>query len=93
MATFSTLADFARNVGLAAVVAAIALVAGLTTGRAGAGGGWWVAASVTTASGLWFRYLRFRRLFHAEAYIAYAELPDPPTVVLAAPQAATGAGG
>ncbi len=80
LSTFSYLADFARNVALAALLAAAAILAGIVTGRAGAGAGWWLAAALLTTCGLWFRYLRFRRLFHAETYIAYAELPDPPAL-------------
>jgi hypothetical protein len=78
LAAFSYLADFARNVALAALLSAVAIVAGIITGRAGAGPGWWLAVALVAVGGLFFRYLRFRRLFHAEAYIAYAELPDPP---------------
>jgi hypothetical protein len=81
MASFSALAAFSRNVALAALVAAVAIVGGIATGRAGAGAGWWLAAAVGAAAGLRLRYLRFRRLFHAEAYVAYAELPDTSTTL------------
>ncbi len=76
LATFSYLADFSRNVGLAAAISAAAITAGIASGRAGAGAGWWLVAAVVAAAGLEMRYLRFRRLFHAEVYIAYAELPN-----------------
>lgn len=74
LATFSLLADFARNVALSAFIAAVLIFIGHLAGTAGHGRGWWALASVVIGAGLWHRYLRFRRLFHAEAYIAYAEL-------------------
>lgn len=75
LATFSLLADFSRNVAVAALIAASVIVVGLVAGTTDHGRGWWALASLAVAAGLWQRYLRFRRLFHAEAYIAYAELP------------------
>lgn len=89
LATFSYLADFSRNVALAALLAAVAIIAGMPLGRAGADPALWLAVALAAAVGLAARYLRFRRLFHAEAYIAYAELPDAPpapTLVVQTPE-------
>jgi hypothetical protein len=79
--TFLNLYGFCRNMALALVIVAISLSAGLIVGTAEtgpvAGPGWWLAAGLLGAIGMFYRYLKFYRQFAVELLTSYAERAAP----------------
>jgi len=77
--TFLKLHAFCRNMTLAGIIAAVLLLLGSLTGTAQTGQlapGVWVAIALATATGMFYRWLRFYRHFAVEVFTGYAELPD-----------------
>ncbi len=75
LSTFLNLYGFCRNVSLASLVAAVALAAGSLAGTAYTGTliapGWWALGAFVIALGLFYRYLKFYRLYACEVLAAY----------------------
>lgn len=75
--TFLNLYGFCRNMTLSLLIVAISLGVGmiLDTAETGpvAGPGWWLAASLIGALGMFYRYLKFYRQFGVELLTSYAE--------------------
>jgi hypothetical protein len=75
LSTFLNLYGFSRNVSLAALVAAACLLTGSLLGTAQTGlvaPGWWAAGALVLAVGLFYRYLKFFRLYAFEVFVTYA---------------------
>jgi hypothetical protein len=76
--TFLNLYGFCRNMSVALVVVAVCLGAGSAAGSAHTGSvvspGWWVVGSLVIAAGLFYRYLKFFRLYAVEVYVSYADI-------------------
>jgi hypothetical protein len=73
---FQNLYGFCRNCSLALLLVAACLIAGMIHGTAETGivaPGWWVAAALTCAVGLFYRYLKFFRHYAFEVFSSYAE--------------------
>jgi hypothetical protein len=77
LGTFLNLYGFCRNMTLALLVVALSLGAGMILGTAetgpDAGPGWWLAAALIGALGMFYRYLKFYRQFGVELLTSYAE--------------------
>lgn len=74
LGTFLNLYGFARNNSLAAFAAAPILVAGAIHSHDDAGRKLWLAAGAIVAGiGLFYRYLKFFRLYAVEVLVSYAE--------------------
>jgi hypothetical protein len=75
--TFLNLYGFCRNMTLALLIVALFLGAGmiLETAETGpdVGPGWWLAASVVGAVGMFYRYLKFYRQYGLELLTSFAE--------------------
>jgi hypothetical protein len=74
---FLNLYGFCRNVCMALVIVAPALLLGIILGSAETGEvgpGWWVAAGLIAAVGMFYRYLKFFRQFAVEVYTSYSKL-------------------
>jgi hypothetical protein len=75
--TFLNLYGFCRNMAMAAVIAAIALAAGIVNGTANTGPdvapSWWIVIAAVAAIGLFYRYLKFLRQYGVELLTSYAE--------------------
>lgn len=75
LSTFLNLYGFCRNVSLASLIAAVALAAGSLAGTAYTGTlitpGWWALGAFVIALGLFYRYLKFYRLYACEVLAAY----------------------
>lgn len=80
LSTFLNLYGFARNMTVALVLSAAALVVGSLLGTASTGSlvppGWWAAAAGLGAIGLVYRYLKFFRHYAVEVFVFYAEAPE-----------------
>lgn len=72
---FRNLYGFSRNVAMSLVFVTIVLAAGPTDGRT-APSAWWSGVALLGAIVLLYRYLKFFRLYSAELFVTYAELPD-----------------
>lgn len=75
--TFLNLYGFCRNVCMALLIIAPALVIGSRIGTAKTGSispGWWALAAFVGAIGTFYRYLKFFRQYSLELYTTYAEL-------------------
>jgi hypothetical protein len=75
--TFLNLYGFCRNMAVALSIAAICLAIGLMLDTVETGpdvpGGWWLAAAVSAALGMLYRYLKFYRQYAIELFTSYAE--------------------
>lgn len=75
--TFLNLYGFCRNMTLALLLVTLSLGAGMILGTAETGPevgpGWWLAASLIGALGMFYRYLKFYRQFSVELLTSYAE--------------------
>jgi hypothetical protein len=74
--TFLNLYGFCRNCALALLAGGCVLVAGSLNGSAETGvvsPGWWSAAAIACAVGLFYRYLKFFRHYAVEVFASYAE--------------------
>lgn len=70
MTVFLNQYGFCRNVSFAALVAAIAFA--IAASRGGGDGSWlWAACASVVFVGMFFRYLKFHRLFTVEAFNSY----------------------
>ncbi|HEX7289535.1 MAG TPA: hypothetical protein VF250_00285 [Conexibacter sp.] len=79
LSTFLNLYGFSRNVSLAALVAAGSLLIGALLGSAQTGlvaPGWWAAGAFALAIGLFYRYLKFFRLYALELFLAFGTGSD-----------------
>lgn len=78
--TFVTLYGFCRNMLGALLLVAVCLGAGLLIGSAdtgpAVGPGWWLAASLLAALGMFYRYFKFYRQYAVELFTSYAETGD-----------------
>lgn len=79
--TFLNLYGFCRNMAVALLFTAVALLAGTLLGSAKTGAvvppGWWAAGGGLASIGLLYRYLKFYRHYAVEVFISYAEGPVP----------------
>lgn len=77
---FLNLYGFCRNMSLASLGVAVALLAGLVLGTAQtgdvAGPGWWALGAAIASVGLLYRYLKFFRQYGVEVFLSYAETPE-----------------
>lgn len=77
LGTFLNLYGFARNMSLATLIVAGALLAGTLTGNAKTGmliaPGWWAVGALVASVGLLYRYLKFLRQYSVEMFVGYAE--------------------
>jgi len=75
--TFLNMYGFARNMTIALLFSAFALLIGVLLGTAHTGSlvdpGWWAAGAGFLAGGLLFRYLKFYRHYAVEIFVFYAE--------------------
>ena len=74
--TFLNLYGFCRNCAMALVVAVPLLALGISLGSAETGllaPGWWLLGGTLGAVGLFYRYLKFFRLYAVEVYVSYSE--------------------
>jgi hypothetical protein len=75
LSTFLNLYGFARNNSFAALLAAPILIAGAVHNHNDATRKLWLAAAaVLAAVGLFYRYLKFFRLYAVEVFVSYAEI-------------------
>jgi hypothetical protein len=77
MNTFLNLYGFCRNSCMALLVATPLLAIGTALGSAETGvvgPGWWLLGGALGAIGLFYRYLKFFRLYAVEVFVSYAEL-------------------
>jgi hypothetical protein len=75
--TFLNLYGFCRNVSMALLIVAPALTLGIVLSSAKTGQigpGWWAAAALGAAVGMFYRYLKFFRQYSVELFTTYAEL-------------------
>lgn len=75
--TFLNLYGFCRNVCMALLIVAPALVLGIVLGTADTGQigpGWWATAAFVAAVGMFYRYLKFFRQYGVELFTTFAEL-------------------
>lgn len=78
LSTFINLYGFCRNCCLALLIAVPVLAVGIALGTAETGAippGWWLAAAGVGVVGLFYRYLKFFRLYAVEVFVSYAERP------------------